>query len=160
MTHIFFDQDKIDWGPYLQKHQVGDGFVMQGRGGMDSNENAKVFRGLRYTRGYGFVGNMLGSIGRFLLPVASNIAESAKHEAIKSLGHVAGEAAAGKPLIDSFKEEAKAMGSRLGQKIQQCGKGQKRKKKFPIINSLPSELVKTMGGNRKRERKIDYLDFN
>ena len=109
---------------------------------------------------YGFVGNMLVSIGRFLLHEASNIAESAKHEAIKSLGHVAGEAAAGKPLIDSFKEEAKAMGSRLGQKIQQCGKGQKHKKKFPIINSLPSEMVKTMGGNRKRERKIDYLDFN
>ena len=160
MTHIFFDQDKIDWGPYLQKHQVGDGFVMQGRGGMDSNENAKVFRGLRYTRGYGFVGNMLGSIGRFLLPVASNIAESAKHEAIKSLGLVAGEAAAGKPLIDSFKEEAKAMGNRLGQKIQQCGKGRKRKKKFSTVNSVLPELIKTVGGSRKRKQKNDYLDFN
>ena len=76
MTHIFFDQDKIDWSPYLRSQQM-EGVVMEGRG--ESSETAaRVFRGLRYTNGYGTVRNMLGSIGCFLLPIASNLAKTAK----------------------------------------------------------------------------------
>lgn len=155
MTHIFFDQDKIDWGPYLRRQQVGEGTVMEGRG--ESSETAaRVFRGLRYTNGYGTVRNMLGSIGRFLLPIASNLAETAKKEALQSISNVSNETVAGKPFLNALTEEAKAAGSRLGQKIQQCGKGKRKKRSKSIYSLNPAlPIIKA-----KKKRGGDYLDFN
>lgn len=159
MTHIFFDQDKIDWTPYLKQQQIGEGVMMEGRGELDSS-SARVFRGLRYTNGYGVVRNMLGSIGRFLMPIASNLAESAKKEAIGALGNVAAETAAGRPLLNTLTEEAKAVGNRLGQKLQQCGKGRKKKQRRPktIVSSTPPPIIMPL--NRKKRKVADYLDFN
>ena len=158
MTHVFFDQDKIDWTPYLRQQQKGEGVIMEGRGEVDSS-SARVFRGLRYTNGYGVVQNMLGSIGRFLMPIASNLAESAKKEAIGALGNVAAETAAGKPLLSTLTEEAKAVGSRLGEKLQQCGKGRKQRLRRPktIVPSTPPSII--IPSNRKKRKVSDYLDF-
>ena len=72
MTHVFFDRDKIDWGPYLQHQQMGHGSVMEVRGKIPGEMDARVFLGLRCTNSYGMVSNVLDSIGRFLLPIASN----------------------------------------------------------------------------------------
>ena len=158
MTHVFFDQDKIDWTPYLRQQQKGEGVIMEGRGEVDSG-TARVFRGLRYTNGYGIVQNMLGSIGRFLMPIASNLAESAKKEAIGALGNVAAETAAGKPLLSTLTEEAKAVGNRLGEKLQQCGKGRKQRQRRPktIVPSTPPPII--IPSNRKKRKVSDYLDF-
>ena len=29
MTHVFFDQDKIDWTPYLKQQQIGEGVMIK-----------------------------------------------------------------------------------------------------------------------------------
>ena len=94
------------------------------------------------------------------MPIASNLAESAKKEAIGALGNVAAETAAGKPLLNTLSEEAKAVGSRLGEKLQQCGKGRKKRQRRPktIVSSTPSPIIMPL--NRKKRKVGDYLDFN
>jgi hypothetical protein len=171
MTHVFFDSDQLDWSPYLKNQQRGEGIMMGGRD--DEIEPDKpLFRGSRYQRGFG-VKSALSSIGRFLLPIASNIMDSAKDEASLSLGRLGADLAQGKPVADTIKQHARTAGQNFASRLQQCGKGKKRSK---IVNKLalanigeqisepitsgPNPIPKsTEGGKKKRGRKRDYLDF-
>lgn len=127
MTHVFFDPNTVNWISYFKNPQVGSGIV-----------EPKVFRGMRYVRGYGSVKNMLGSLGRFLMPIASNIMESAKREAVSTLGNISQDIAEGRrPIGETLMEQGTSGLRRIGEKMQQCGKGKK-----------------------KNKRRVDYLDFN
>jgi hypothetical protein len=143
MTHIYFDQDKIDWSAYVRGQQRGQG-----------DDEQKIFRGMRYVRGYGNIRNVLGSVGRFLLPIATNIMESAKKEAVSSLGAIASDLSQGRAVGEAVKEHAKGAAERIGSRLEQCGKGQKINK-----NARKKEVPKIRGKSRKNER-LSYLDFN
>ena len=156
MTHVYFDSDKIDWDSYLGSQQVGQGFRMTGRGIPGNESSNDFFRGQRYVRGYGagsMIKGALGSLGRFLLPIATNIMESAGREADETLGRIHQDIGQGQPLLGAIKEQSRKGLSNIGQKIQQCGKGKKsgNKNKTISISSNPNTMV-------KRKRRYDYLD--
>jgi len=171
---VFFDTDKIDWSQYLSSQQIGQGTIMMGRGELQE-ENKSGFKGTKYVRGWGSVKGVLGSIGRFLLPIASNLMESAKGEAINTLGRVSDDLTQGRPVLSTIKSQATQGLQNVGQKLQQCGKGKRRKKalitpkKFKnanilkelstleISNNQKGEPIK--GNGKKRGRKGDYLDI-
>lgn len=172
MTHVFFDSDTVDWSAYLRQQQRGEGVMMGGRvDELDPDKPSPVFRGTKYMRGYGVKG-ALSSIGRFLLPVARNLMESAKDEASLTLGRIGADMARGKPIGQTFKQHALTGVQNLGTRVQQCGKGKKPNKKKQILKGLslaeisgdqvsdpivsgPNPLPPT----RKRNRKKDYLDL-
>ncbi|HEX4851517.1 MAG TPA: hypothetical protein VFV08_11955 [Puia sp.] len=172
MTHVYFDQDKIDWSSYLRRQQIGQGEWMEGRGGGIEGDqaNPRVFRGARYVSGWGFVRNALGSIGRFLMPIASNLMQSAKSEAASTLGNIASDIAAGRSVTEAFKEQGTQGLKNYGRKVQQFGKGKKAAQKannlrsiagLEISNSqMPTVLTAGNIPKRRRVRKPDYLDFN
>ncbi|HEX4850627.1 MAG TPA: hypothetical protein VFV08_07470, partial [Puia sp.] len=149
---------------------------MEGRGGGIEGDqaNPRVFRGARYVRGWGFVRNALGSIGRFLMPIASNLMQSAKSEAASTLGNIASDIAAGRPVTEALKEQGTQGLRNYGRKVQQFGKGKKGGLKAAQkannlrsiagleISSSQMPTVLTAGNipKRRRVRKPDYLDFN
>jgi len=169
MTHIYFDSDSIDWGPYLRQQQVGEGLMMGGRNEMDKNQ---IYRGIRYMRGYG-IGSTISSIGRFLLPIAKNVMDSAKGEATAALGRVHSDIIDGKPLGEVLKRQGKTAIRNLGDKLQQCGKGKRSKRKIgkhvnsnniPIGENIDNPITSGPHPNplsikRQRKRKKDYLDL-
>lgn len=170
MTHVFFDRDKLDWSVYLRKQQIGQGEWMEGRGGGIEGDqaNPRVFRGARYVRGWGFIRNALGSIGRFLMPIASNLMQSAKTEAANTLGNIASDIAEGKNVSDVFKEQTTQGLRNYGRKVQQFGKGKNRANRLrsiagaEISNSQMPAIINndSQVPKRRRIRKPDYLDFN
>jgi hypothetical protein len=164
MTHITFDSDKIDWSSYLSSQQVGQGFRMVGRG--NDEDGAQYFRGLRYMRGYGagsIIKGALGSLGRFLMPIASNIIETAGREADQTLGRIGADLVTGKPVFEAVKEQATKGLSNIGQKIQQCGKGRKipnKKHIRPKINANFMENIINSKRVKNVKRRRDYLDLD
>ena len=138
MTHVAFDSDKIGWGDYLRQQQIGEGKILAGREEIQPD----YFEGTRYMRGYG-IRDALSSVGRFLLPIASNIMESAKGEATQTLGRIGADVVQGKPILETVREQGKTGLKNVGTKMQQCGKGR-------ISRARPLN-------NRKRKR--DYLDL-
>lgn len=126
MTHVYFDQDKIDWSAYVGSQQRGQGQQQQ-TGGGGVADDPKIYRGMRYVRGYGSIRNVLGSVGRFLMPIATNIMESAKKEAVSSLGNIATDLSQGRSIGETVKEHATGAAKRLGTTIEQCGKGKRKR---------------------------------
>ena len=163
MTHVPIDIDAISWNHYFNSDpQVGGGL--------------NWFVGQRYQRGYG----VLGSIGRFLLPIAKNIASSVGSEGVEAGTRVLKDISEGRNLGESLKEHSLKGVKNLGEKVKQCGKGRKRKKKTkavvvkkPTVSVYPErpdsptpnisrqkgqrELV--VGGRKQRKRKPDQLDI-
>jgi hypothetical protein len=174
MTHVYFDSDQIDWGPYLKQQQVGQGQMMGGRNdAIESEMPTPVFRGTKYMRGYGVKG-AISSIGRFLLPIANNLLNSAKDEASLTLGRIGADMARGKPITETVKEHAQAAAQNFGTRLQQCGKGKKKATKKRLLKGFATENIEgadisepmTSGPNpipsargRGRGRKRDYLDL-
>ena len=159
MTHIIFDSDKINWDDYIRQQQVGEGKIMSSR--EEIGDPTKYFEGSKYMRGYG-IKNALTSVGRFLLPIASNLMEAAKNEAQQTVGRTVGDWVQGKPFVQSFKEHGKEGLKNIGTKVQQCGKGRLRQKKNigrpTSLGDLNSEPVISKP-IPKRRRKKDYLDM-
>lgn len=159
MTHVFFDSDQIDWAPYLRQQQVGQGQMMGGRDDLDP----PLFRGTPYMRGYG-VKSTLSSIGRFLLPIASNLMHSAKEEATNTLGRIGADMTEGKPLVETLKRHAGTAAQNMGTRIQQCGKGRRKKiiKQLALSDITGDEPI-VSGPNpiprRARGKRRDYLDL-
>src|SRR3954463_11918445 len=120
MTHRYFDPDSINWTIVL-KSQEGGG---------------QYFIGTKYQRGYG----VLGSIGRFLLPIAKNLAESIAKEGVATGTNVLKDIAEGKDLKRSLMTHAQGGISNIGEKIQQCGKGVGGKKR--ALKSVTKKKVK------------------
>jgi hypothetical protein len=177
MTHVFFDSDKINWSPYLSSQQVGQGYRMSGRGNLEDDGNKEFFKGLRYVRGYGLgssIRGALGSVGRFLLPIASNIMETATKEGNSTLGRIGADLVMGKPVVESVREQATKGLSNIGQKIQQCGKGKKRSPRkiktrlnrdsaYEVNNNQMGEPYFSnaqIEASKKRKRRRDYLDLD
>jgi hypothetical protein len=148
MTHIFFDQDKLDWSAYIRGQQRGQGIG-------DEIDAPKIFRGTRYTRGYGSIRNVLGSVGRFLMPIASNIMQSAKKEALSSLGTAVADISEGKEIGETLKEQATGAAQRLGSRMQQCGKGKRK-----VIDGKLLDVSNGSNGSNGRRKRLGYLDFN
>jgi hypothetical protein len=168
MTHVAFNSDIINWSNYIRQQQIGEGLgaghVMNSRDDLDN----KYFEGMRYMRGYG-IKDALTSVGRFLLPIASNLMETAKGEAQQALGNVTNDWVQGKPLLESVKEQGKKGLKNIGQKVQQCGKGRKKRNKNIYISQPIGDLMSepiTSGPNplpsvtsKIQKRRKDYLDF-
>jgi hypothetical protein len=161
MTHVFFDSEKIDWAPYMARQMRGQGYVMQGRGNDDDQVQTqpRVFRGLRYVRGYGAIKNIMGSVGRFLLPLAQNLAATAQKEVLGQIGHVAGDVASGKALPEALMERGKQTARRFESRLQQCienppkttsggGKGPSKSNR-KIKNILRDLATMEIGHNQK-----------
>lgn len=69
-------------------------------------------------RGYG----VLGSIGRFLLPIAKNLASSVGTEGVEAGTRILKDVSEGKNLSESLKEHLMKGIKNLGEKMKQCGK--------------------------------------
>jgi hypothetical protein len=183
MTHQFFDSDKINWDAYIASQQVGQGYRMSGRGNLEDEGNKEFFKGLRYVRGYGIgstVRGALGSVGRFLLPIATNIIESVGQEADDTIGRIGSDIVKGQPLLESIREQSKRGLSNVGTKIQQCGKGKrgkvtKKPKIIPYVGpqttqrigpanyrnlSNPKQISRPNHIIRKPKKPRDYLDLD
>ena len=130
MSHVNIDLDSINWDNFLSAQEGG----------------GKYFEGQKYMRGYG----VLGNIGKFLLPIAKNLATSIGSEGIEAGTKILKDVTEGKQLTDAFKEHSKKGLENLSEKLKQCGKGKKKKGK---IIMYPSVLPP------KRKRKPDQLDI-
>lgn len=143
MPHVPIDLDAIKWDQYFSTIQSGRGVDAQ---------NDRYFVGQKYMRGYGF----LGTIGKFLLPVAKNLAESLGNEGIAAGTRIMKDVAEGKEFGDALKEHSKKGLENIGDKIKQCGKGRKKSHRKSRI-SLPSKI--SLAPQRNIRRKRDQLDI-
>ena len=158
MTHVPIDIDSVNWDHYFNTGQVGGGL--------------NWFQGQRYMRGYG----VLGSIGRFLLPIAKNLASSVGTEGVEAGTRILKDVSEGKNLSESLKEHSMKGIKNLGEKMKQCGKGRKRRQrkaakvvKKPTVSvypERPASPTPTSAIKQKRElvikgrkRKPDQLDI-
>ena len=129
MPYTPIDIDSINWEQY---------FNQQGSG--------KYFVGEKYMRGYGILGN----IGKFLLPIAKNLAETVGTEGLAAGTRIMKDVAEGKELTEALKEHSKQGLQNIGEKVKQCGKGRK-KQKPPFYKQNKSFKTK--------KRKLDQLDY-
>jgi hypothetical protein len=113
MTHVAIDVDAINWDSYFSSTQTGGG------------NGEKWFVGQRYMRGYG----ILGSIGKFLLPIAKNIASSVGSEGVEAGTKILKDIGEGRNLSETLKEHSLKGLQNLGEKMKQCGKGRKKRRK-------------------------------
>lgn len=127
MTHVFFDPDSVNWTSYLESQE--------GKG--------KFFVGSKYQRGFG----VFGRVGKFLMPIAKNIAESLLKEGVSTGSSVLKDIGEGKDMAQSLATHAKTGLTKVGQKMQQCGKGRKRvstkksSRKIQVIKRRPYDQL-------------------
>ena len=118
-------------------------------------------------RGYG----VLGNIGKFLLPIAKNLASSISEEGITAGTRILKDVNEGKSITYALKEHSKKGLENLAGKIQQCGKGktqkktkqQQSKRHKSMISMYPprpdSPTPTSSAAIKKRKRKLDQLDI-
>ena len=135
MTHIPIDIDSINWDQYF------GGSVQEG------GQDAKYFVGQRYMRGYG----VLGSIGRFLLPIAKNLASSVGAEGVEAGTKVLKDVSEGKTFTDALKEHGQQGIKNLAEKMKQCGKGEEEEAGLQKRQKGSGKATKR---GKKRVRKI------
>ena len=132
-------------------------------------------------RGYGF----LGSIGKFLLPIAKNLASSVGAEGVEAGTRVLKDISEGKTFTDALKEHGQQGIKNLAEKMKQCGKGvellnrgsgktikqgKKQVRKIPAVKKIPTvsmyptrpasptrKLIASVP--KRRRRKPDQLDI-
>jgi hypothetical protein len=160
MTHVYFDSDKIDWSPYFRQQQMGQGSSMLGGRNELDPETGQYFKGIKYMRGSG-IKDTLKSVGRFLLPIASNIMEAAKGEAKSAIGRIGTDIAEGRPITESFQDQGNVGLMSMRTKLQNClkQKGDGRKKKLKQISFAAEPLREQGNWRRARNRRRDYLDI-
>ena len=110
MTHVFVDPDSINWTVFLTS-QIGSGTAATG--------GPNYFTGAKYMRGFG----TFQKIAQFLTPVVRNLAQSAGQEGVHAGVKVLGDMSEGKNFIESLREHTSKGLTNLGDRIQQCGKG-------------------------------------
>jgi hypothetical protein len=132
MVHVFIDPNELDWYG-LVAAQEGRGPALAG--------SPKYFQGMRYQRGAG----VLGSIARFLMPIAKNIVSSVGEEGLAAGQRILSDVSQGKNVKEALKEHSKAGLEKLATKLEQCGKGRKRK--------TPARAMKA------KRRYIDQLTY-
>jgi hypothetical protein len=149
-THVPIDIDSINWDHYIGSQEGG------------SKIDNKYFIGQKYMRGYGILGN----IGKFLLPIAKNLATSIGSEGVEAGTRVLKDVTEGKDFTDALKEHSKRGLENLADKMKQCGKGSGRTKistnKPPrnmAINYYPQISRDSIKPRKGRRRKPDQLDI-
>jgi hypothetical protein len=140
MTHVAFNPDSIDWTPFLAAQQEGRGEL-------------QYFVGTKYQRG----GGLLQNVAKFLMPVASNLLSSASKEGVAAGSRVLEDLAQGKQLKESIQTHAKQGFQNLADKLQQCGKGRKKKRMTSSKTNIHD--ARRINGKRRRRQVIDQLSF-
>lgn len=133
------------------QEKIRDHYVSQAeqRGG-----TLPVFRGARNQRGHG-LGNVFGSIFRWIKPMVQKTAATAGRELVKTGANIASDALTGKSLKDAAEQRLKETANRGLDAIQVQVKGQQnrgRKRKAPS-----SSRAKKTNTSKKR-RKPDVFD--
>jgi hypothetical protein len=166
MSYTPIDVESINWDQFLNVQEGG--------------QTDRYFVGQRYMRGYG----VLGSIGKFLLSIAKNLASTIGSEGLEAGKNLLKDVTEGKDFSESLKEHSKKGFENLSTKVKQCGKGQtqqgggkNRKKKTttlgysnmsrpivkPSFSTYPprpaSPTVAPIKARERRKRKPDQLDM-
>jgi hypothetical protein len=131
MSYVSFDVDSIDWDKFLNVQEGG--------------QSTNYFVGQRYMRGYG----VLGSIGKFLLPIAKNLASTVGNEGVAAGTRILKDVTEGKEFGEAIKEHSKKGFENLSEKIKQCGKGKKPRLKNNTIKN-PNYTSYTPSRSRSR----------
>lgn len=151
MTHVAVDLDKLDWDPFLR--------AQEGSGAAAAPGNGRYFAGVRYQRGFG----LLGTVGRFLMPIVRNIGTSAAHEALEAGKNILQDVSQGKTVHEAIAEHGKAGLKNVAGRLQQCGKGKRRtkvrRKKQAAVTIFPPQLALPQKGHRRRPRDQLSGDF-
>jgi hypothetical protein len=137
MTHIPIDLDTINWGPFLAA-QEGGGTV----------DGTRYFTGTRYQRGFG----ILGTVGRFLLPIVRNIATTAGQEAVNVGQKMLEDVSQGQSVREALKTHGTQSLQNMAEKLKQCGKGKRQRRK-----QIKTFEVPQAGGGRRARRYRDQL---
>jgi hypothetical protein len=109
MAYAPIDVEAINWDQFLNVQEGGQ---------MD-----RYFVGQRYMRGYG----VLGSIGKFLLPIAKNLASTVGSEGLEAGKNLLKDVTEGKDFSEALKEHSKKGFENVTSKMKQCGKGHTQK---------------------------------
>ena len=96
MTHVFIDPNNLNW--------LGLVAAQEGRGA----QQARYFQGMRYQRGNG----ILGSIGRFLIPIAKNLASAVGEEGLAAGTKALSDISQGKNVKEALLDKGKRKGGR------------------------------------------------
>jgi hypothetical protein len=136
MTHIPIDLDTINWDPFLSA-QEGGGSV----------DGTRYFTGTRYQRGFG----ILGTVGRFLLPMVRNIATSAGTEAVNVGQKMLEDVSQGQSIKEALKTHGTQSLQNMAEKLKQCGKGKRR--------GRPPKATGLQLGGRRQRRYRDQLSI-
>lgn len=140
------DIDSINWDQYLSA-QIG-------------GQSDRYFVGQRYMRGY----VVLGTIGKFLLPIAKNLASTVGSEGVQAGTKILKDVTEGKDFTEALKEHSKKGFENLQEKIKQCGKGKTRTSRkttsrtndsWPSYKNVSYKKTKTV----HKRRKPDQLDI-
>lgn len=144
MTHVPIDLDQLNWEPFLRAQEGSGAAAAAGAPG-------KYFAGVRYQRGFG----LLGTVGRFLMPIVKNIGTSAAHEALEAGKNILQDMSQGKTMQEAVTEHGKAGLKKVAGKLQQCGKGARRKRRKragPAVTLFPPPPPPSQKGQRRRPR--------
>jgi hypothetical protein len=137
MTHIPIDVDTINWEPFLTA-QEGGGTV----------DGTRYFTGTRYQRGFG----ILGTVGRFLLPIVRNLATTAGKEAVNVGQKMLEDVSQGQSIKEALKTHGTQSLQNMAEKLKQCGKGKRRRQR------LPKKQIGIEGGVQPGRRQRRYRD--
>jgi hypothetical protein len=121
MSHVFFNPDSVEWSGFLESQEGG----------------GKFFAGTKYQRGFG----VLGSIGRFILPIAKNLAQTLATSGLETGQQVLKDYTEGRDVKEALMTHGKQSLQSMGRKLQQCGKGK-----------TPTSTIK----NRKHRDQLSY----
>jgi hypothetical protein len=143
MSYVPFDVDSINWDQFLSVQEGG--------------QASQYFVGQRYMRGYG----VLGSIGRFLLPIAKNLASTVGSEGVEAGSRILKDVTEGKNFGEAIKEHSKKGFENLTEKMKQCGKGTAKQTGLRATSETGFERPSRKRGKikNKKIKKIRNIDY-
>jgi hypothetical protein len=142
MTHIAIDLDSINWAPFLSA-QEGGGTV----------DGTRYFTGTRYQRGFG----IMGTVGRFLLPIVRNLATTAGNEAVNVGQKMLEGVSQGQSVQEALKTHGTQGLQNMAEKLRQCGKGKKKKQRKRKQPSAKQIITRIENLGRRQRRYRDQL---
>jgi hypothetical protein len=145
MTHIAIDLDSINWDPFLSA-QEGGGTV----------DGTRYFTGTRYQRGFG----IMGTVGRFLLPIVRNLATTAGNEAVNVGQKMLEGVSQGQSVQEALKTHGTQGLQNMAEKLRQCGKGkkpQRRRQKQPAKQQKQQFMMNPGRQRRYRDQLSDEM---
>lgn len=144
MSRIVYHPGLEDWDNYFRVQTL-----QTGHGGMS------MFVGLPYQRGGG-IGNILGRLFRFILPIASKSARSVGKTALTAGASVLADMARGASIKDSAKARSRQAGAELADKagayLRQQGGRKRRRSTVKRPKKKNNRSKKRRTGTVKRRR--------